>query len=104
MKRESAEKRYMNINCKKLHNLYSQPLVISVIMMDMMGATVCSYEDTKVHRMTTTNFFFSEILLEFYAQQFKLSFTSSRNKLTLEKGIYGNAAYKLKYSVFETVN
>jgi hypothetical protein len=52
MKRESAEKIYININCKKFHNLFSLPLVISVIMLDMMGGTQCSHEDTKVHKRT----------------------------------------------------
>jgi len=40
MKRESAEKIYINTDCKKLHNLFSLPLVISVTMTDMMGGTV----------------------------------------------------------------
>lgn len=52
MKRESAEKSYINIDCKKLHNLFSLPLVISVTMTDMTGGTQCSHEDTKVHRRT----------------------------------------------------
>jgi hypothetical protein len=67
MKRESAEKIYININCKKLHNLFSLPLVISVIMTDMMGGTQCSHEDTEMHRRTNDRPF---SLLTFYSLKY----------------------------------
>lgn len=68
MKTERGEKIYININCKKLHSLFSLPFVTSVIMTDIMGGTQRSHEDTKVHRRTNDRpftlltFFFSEIL------------------------------------------